>query len=161
MTPLEEAIARAPGPAGIPWQTAKRIRVPQRFDPKTLLTCERYFLKWVENSVKIAAAGLGTLHFAAGGTFPLDEKGSAIMLRGQLFTMVGFILMVASLGILVYALIMFRARVKRVYARQKLRFDDPVGPNLMTVLIALSIGFVGGTHLLIRYGPAFSGDSGW
>ena len=143
--------------SGIPWQTMKRINVPHRFDPKTFTTAERQFLRWVGYAIKIYAAGILMFHYAQGGVLPVsssghnDSRGYFFDLRGQLYTVLGVVMMVSAFCVLMYSLALYRARSLRLYAKQKMRSDSPHGPQLITWFLASTLMVVGGASLLVRY----------
>lgn len=140
----------------IPWQTGKRIRVPQKYDPKTLLTSERYMVKWVEKATQVGLLGLAVIHFGYSRELPLTVEGSVGFWSAQLHVIVGLTLVLTSLGTMIYALVTFKARARRVYARRKIRYDDVSGPSFLTVLIIASFLVVAVNRILLRYGPMIS-----
>lgn len=131
----------------IPGQTAKRVRVPQRFDPKTFFTAERYFLRWVESSVLVGLAALFLLRFGESGQLPLDGPWWAT----RVHTHVALALMLAAVLSLQYALIQLNTRDRRIYARHKIRFDDSKGPAVLTALLIGALGIVGAQHVAARF----------
>lgn len=142
-------VATEASPFGdIPGQTAKRVRVPQKFDPKTFFTAERYFLRWVESSVSLGLAALFILHFGDVGMLPIDGPFWA----SRTHVAVGVIMMCLALLGLAYALIQFHARSRRVYARVKIRFDDEVGPSVLTGAVILGMAVVAFAHVTERFG---------
>lgn len=146
--------------AGIPWQTGKAVKVPQKFDPKTLLTSERYMMKYVEKATLIAAAGIAIINFGNGGNLPTSRRVTdslSIIFNPALHIYVGVCLCVTSVLIALYALMVFRARAARVYGRKKIRYDDPCGPMVLTFLIICTFAAIATNMVVIRYGPMLSG----
>jgi SPX domain protein involved in polyphosphate accumulation len=141
----------------IPWQTAKRVRVPQRFDPKTFLASERYFLRWVQNATQLGATALGVIHFGGGGVLPIAP--SALFWDGRVHVAVGVAMMGCAVLALFYALTVLNARSLRVYARQKVRFDDVVGPALLTAIMVAGLVVVFFEKVTHRFGPLLSHSS--
>jgi SPX domain protein involved in polyphosphate accumulation/uncharacterized membrane protein YidH (DUF202 family) len=132
----------------IPGQTAKRVKVPQRFDPKTFFTAERYFLRWAESSVMLALGALFILHFGDVGTLPL--VGSFWTRRTHVY--LGVAMMTVALATVWYALLQFHARSRRVYARVKIRYDDEKGPAALTVATVAGLFAVAAIHVSERFG---------
>nr|AHF82021.1 vacuolar transporter chaperone 4 [Trypanosoma cruzi] len=142
----------------IPWQTGKRIRVPQKYDPKTLLTSERYMLKWTEHATRLGLVGLGVIQFGNSMTLPGDVTQLSSFWRANFHIVLGIALVLVALMTLMYALMTFKARSRRVYARKKIRFDDSWGPTVLTVFLAFGICVIAMMHILGRYGPMLTGD---
>eukprot|EP00658_Telonema_sp_P-2_P049611 TRINITY_DN37751_c0_g1_i1.p1 TRINITY_DN37751_c0_g1~~TRINITY_DN37751_c0_g1_i1.p1 ORF type:complete len:238 (-),score=39.75 TRINITY_DN37751_c0_g1_i1:308-1021(-) len=145
----------------IPWQTGKRVRVPQKFDPKTLLTCERYMLKWVQKATFIGLSGIAIINFGAGHNYPTSRIASrhlSFMFSNGLHIQIGVLLVIMSILICFYALLVLGARSKRVYARRKIRFDDVRGPSILTFGLVSTIVLIALNRILLRYGPSLSGS---
>lgn len=134
----------------IPWQTGKRIRVPQKFDPKTFVTSERYFLQWVQIGVHVAIIGLLLIHVGHGWSLfgrGLDHESTF----GRWNVILGASFVVVSLAAMLYALIALHARELRLFARMKLRYDDAKGPVTMTVLIGVALLVVSANLVMDRF----------
>ena len=144
----------------IPWQVGKRIKVPQKFDPKTFLTSERYLLKWLERSTLVGLAGIATIHFGYSADLPTRGRVPYInlLLTSQFQIYVGLCLVILSLATSLYALAAFHARARRVFARRKIRYDDVSGPSFLTVLLAVAILTMALHWAMLRYGPMLSGS---
>lgn len=140
----------------IPWQTGKRIRVPQKYDPKTLLTAERYMAEWASIATKLGLVGLIIIHFGQVIHLPMDMVAVGPMWAARFHIALGLALVCCALGTLVYAYAAFRARCRRVYARQKIRFDHPTGPTCLAGIIMVSLLLLGVSHVSNRYGPMIS-----
>lgn len=142
----------------IPWQTGKRIRVPQKYDPKTLFTSERYMVKWVESAAKLGLVGIGVIHFGYSHELPLADPDTSPLWRSQFHIFLGVALVVASLCTMMYALLAFKARARRVYARRKIRYDDVNGPSFLTALMVASIVLAAANRISLRYGPMLTSN---
>eukprot|EP00331_Platyophrya_macrostoma_P005047 CAMPEP_0176421702 /NCGR_PEP_ID=MMETSP0127-20121128/9327_1 /TAXON_ID=938130 /ORGANISM="Platyophrya macrostoma, Strain WH" /LENGTH=771 /DNA_ID=CAMNT_0017802475 /DNA_START=67 /DNA_END=2382 /DNA_ORIENTATION=- len=142
----------------IPWQTGKRIRVPQKYDPKTLVTSERYMVKWVEKAAKLGLIGVAIIHFGYSRDLPLSTPTTWTLWRSELHVFLGVALVIASLLTMVYAYFTFKARSRRVYARRKIRFDDVKGPSFLTFLMFGAVLIAALNRITLRYGPMLSGD---
>ncbi|RNF03511.1 polyphosphate synthetase Protein [Trypanosoma rangeli] len=142
----------------IPWQTGKRIRVPQKYDPKTLLTSERYMVKWAEHATRLGVVGLAVIQFGNSMTLPSDVSHLSSVWRAHFHIVLGTSLVAVALFTLAYAYITFKARARRVYARKKIRYDDKMGPSVLTVVLAFGICVTAMTHIMVRYGPMLTGN---
>ena len=132
----------------IPGQTAKRIKVPQRFDPKTFFTAERYFLRWCESATMLALGALFVIRFGDAGTLPLGGAFYA----SRAHTTIGVTMMGVAIAALAYALIQYHARSRRVYARVKIRFDDEWGPMGLTFATIFGLTIIAAMHVFERFG---------
>lgn len=137
----------------IPWQVGKRIRVPQKYDPKTLLTAERYLAKWAFLSSHIGMLGIGIIQFGQSLQLPPKIAAWAPFWSPSFHITLGLILVGISLVTLLYAYVAFRARCRRVYARRKIRFDHPSGPTWLTSAMIFTFLVLGFFHVCTRYGP--------
>eukprot|EP00742_Colponemidia_sp_Colp-10_P019120 GILJ01022155.1.p1 GENE.GILJ01022155.1~~GILJ01022155.1.p1 ORF type:complete len:518 (-),score=56.97 GILJ01022155.1:81-1535(-) len=147
--------------AGIPWQTGKAVKVPQKFDPKTLLTSERYMMKYVQKSTIMAAAGIAIINFGNGGNLPTSRRVTdslSIIFNPAFHIYIGVCLCITSVFVSLYALMVFRARAARVYGRKKIRYDDPMGPIMLTCVIIFTFAAIATNMVIIRYGPMLSGN---
>ncbi|KPA77496.1 putative mitochondrial catalytic subunit of the vacuolar transporter chaperone 4 [Leptomonas pyrrhocoris] len=142
----------------IPWQTGKRIKVPQKYDPKTLLTSERYMVKWMTLATQLGLLGIASIRFGKGLFLPQDVAHHSPFWQGQFHVVIGVFMEVLALLTLLYAYVGFMARARRVYARRKIRFDDVVGPTWLTFSITLSFVLIVMTHIARRYGPMLTGS---
>lgn len=142
----------------IPWQTGKRIRVPQKYDPKTLLTSERYMVKWVEDSAKLGLGGLGILNFGYSRQLPVAAPSTMMLWRSNFHVLMGLALVLASLGTMFYAWIAFKARARRVYARRKVRYDDVSGPTWLTIVVLAALLLTAINQITLRYGAMLLGS---
>lgn len=152
------------GEGVIPWQIRKRVQVPQRFDPKTLLTGERYFLKWVDAATKLGIAGIAIIRFGGSGLMFDGPQSSArrqqfsYWWRQHFHATVGVLMVVLGVITAVYAAMVFHARSRRVYARRKIRYDDVMGPTALTFVVVFALCAVALNHILLRFGPMLTGD---
>ncbi|KAG5506560.1 hypothetical protein JIQ42_06812 [Leishmania sp. Namibia] len=142
----------------IPWQTGKRIKVPQKYDPKTLLTSERYMVKWMQLATQFGLLGLASIRFGKGLFLPQDIAHNSPFWQDNFHVVLGIVMVIVALLTLVYAYVGFKARSRRVYARRKIRYDDVVGPTLLTFFLAVSFIGVVLTHIARRYGPMLTGS---
>lgn len=142
----------------IPWQTGKRIKVPQKYDPKTLLTSERYMVKWVTLATQFGLLGLASIRFGKGLFLPQDVAHHSPFWQGQFHVVIGVSMVCLALLTLVYAYVGFKARARRVYARRKIRYDDVVGPTWLTFFLMVSFVVIVMTHIARRYGPMLTGS---
>lgn len=137
----------------IPWQTGKRIRVPQKYDPKTLLAAERYMMKWALLATQMGLLGIAIIQFGRGLRLPSVLESWAPFWSPGFHTSLGIFLVFLSLFTLAYAYAAFRARCRRVYARRKIRFDHPSGPVGLTGALMVAFLALGGMHVINRYAP--------
>ncbi|KAK7196991.1 catalytic subunit of the vacuolar transporter chaperone 4 [Novymonas esmeraldas] len=142
----------------IPWQTGKRIKVPQKYDPKTLLTSERYMVKWVQLSTQFGLLGLASIRFGRGLFLPQDVAHHSPFWQGNFHVVMGLTMISVALLTLAYAYIGFKARSRRVYARRKIRYDDVIGPTWLTFFLTVSFIVIVMTHIARRYGPMLTGS---
>lgn len=137
----------------IPWQIGKRIRVPQKYDPKTLLTAERYMVKWAQFGTAMGFLGIAIIQFGQGLRLPTALEAWAPFWTPRFHTSLGLILVLLGLATLGYAYAAFRARCRRVYARRKVRFDHPSGPTGLTRALVFTFLALGSTYVINRYAP--------
>lgn len=137
----------------IPWQIGKRIRVPQKYDPKTLLTAERYMLKWALFATSMGLLGIGIIQFGQGLRLPNALESWAPFWSPRFHTYLGLLLVFLSLTTLAYGYLAFRARCRRIYARRKIRFEHPSGPTWLAAALAFSFLSLGGANVINRYAP--------
>ncbi|CAD2220530.1 vacuolar transporter chaperone (Vtc4) [Angomonas deanei] len=137
----------------IPWQTGKRVKVPQKYDPKTLLTAERYMVKWMLFGTQFGLLGLASIRFGKGLFLPYNAASLSSFWQGNFHVLVGVVMNIFALLTLIYAFIGYKARAKRVYARRKLRYDDVVAPTCLTFLLCLAFIMMVSLHVARRYGP--------
>ncbi|AIN95937.1 vacuolar transporter chaperone 4 catalytic subunit, putative [Leishmania panamensis] len=142
----------------IPWQTGKRIKVPQKYDPKTLLTSERYMAKWMQLATEFGLLGLSSIQFGKGLFLPQDVANYSPFWKDNFHVVTGVVMVVIALLTQVYAYVAFKARSRRVYARRKIRYDDVVSPTLLTFFLAVSFVVIAMTHVARRYGPMLTGS---
>ncbi|KPI86289.1 hypothetical protein ABL78_4636 [Leptomonas seymouri] len=142
----------------IPWQTGKRIKVPQKYDPKTLLTSERYMVKWMSLATQFGLLGLASIRFGKGLFLPQDVAHHSPFWQSQFHVVIGVSLVMLALLTLLYAYVSFKARARRVYARRKIRYDDVVGPTWLAFFVMLSFVAIVMTHIARRYGPMLTGS---
>ncbi|AYU76464.1 catalytic subunit of the vacuolar transporter chaperone 4, putative [Leishmania donovani] len=142
----------------IPWQTGKRIKVPQKYDPKTLLTSERYMVKWMQLATSFGLLGLTSIRFGKGLFLPQDVAHHSPFWQDNFHVVTGVVMVAIALLTLAYAYIGFKARSRRVYARRKIRYDDVVGPTWLTFFVTASFVAITMTHIARRYGPMLTGS---
>ncbi|KAH9586293.1 protein of unknown function DUF202 [Trypanosoma melophagium] len=142
----------------IPWQTGKRIRVPQKYDPKTLLTSERYMVKWAEQATRLGLAGLAVIRFGNSMSLPNDVVQLPSFWRSNFHIILGTTMVAIAVLTLGYAYITFKARARRVYARKKIRYDDKNGPIALTFILIGGLCMTAMTHIMVRYGPMLTGN---
>eukprot|EP00758_Cryptobia_borreli_P003547 Tbor_TRINITY_DN3821_c0_g1::TRINITY_DN3821_c0_g1_i1::g.5703::m.5703 len=146
---------------GIPWQTGKRVMVPQKFDPKTLFASERYMLKWIRHATHLGLAGLVSINFGNGNALPSLKKGKGVfnyIFSSEFHIHIGILLVACSVSVCIYALVMHGVRSRRVYARQKIRYDDTLGPTVLTFVLILSLFLIGFNMITARFAPMLSGS---
>lgn len=142
----------------IPWQTGKRIRVPQKYDPKTLLTSERFMVKWAEQATRVGVVGLAVIRFGNSMSLPNDMVAVHSFWRANFHIVLGSLMVVVAECVLVYAYVTFKSRSRRVYARRKIRYDDRRGPVALTFVILAVILITVMMHVMVRYGPMLTGS---
>ncbi|KAG5510526.1 hypothetical protein JKF63_06823 [Porcisia hertigi] len=143
----------------IPWQTGKRIKVPQKYDPKTLLTSERYMVKWMQLATQFGLLGLASIQFGKGLFLPRDiASHHSPFWQSNFHVVTGVVMVAIALLTLAYAYVGFKARSRRVYARRKIRYDDVVGPTWLTFFVAVGFLVTAMMHIARRYGPMLTGS---
>ncbi|KAI8468970.1 MAG: VTC domain-containing protein [Monoraphidium minutum] len=113
-------------------QPAVRVRV----EPKTFFANERTFLQasWVNIGVLVMMTGLGlltgsSLAAPAGGSCWDSPVCRASRLAGALISP-------TSVLVMVYALFVYRRRTAQMMKREPVRYDDQLGPAVLTLLLA-------------------------
>lgn len=100
----------------------------QKEEPKVFLANERTFIKWLQMAVMMSSIACAVLAFSH------HESRSA-----------GFAMLMlpVSLGFIAYALSTFLWRSEKIKIRFEGRWDDPVGPVILTIalIIALTVQF--------------------
>jgi len=140
----------------IPWQVGKRIKVPQKYDPKTLLTSERYLLNMVERGSLLSLLGIGSISLGRSQDVPLQT--AIVLLRPDMYEYFGIMFVCLGLGVMLYSMFVFRSRTLRVYARRKIRYDDVRGPTAFTILTIIVFAICLINMVLRRYSPMLFGN---
>ena len=96
----------------------------QKVEPKVSLANERTFIKWLQMAVVLSSFSIGILAFAS-------KTSSSQYFAVSLLPM--------SLMFIVYALRTFLWRGKLIKNRDATRWDDPVGPILLTSLLIIAL----------------------
>jgi len=103
----------------------KKIQVPLRIEPKTFFANERTFIQWMSFIIIIQGIGFGLMGLA-------KKPGSALHIGGLVFVVLALVFMV-------YAIILFELRRRKISARDKGPYDDPVGPVLLVGLLMFGL----------------------
>ena len=103
--------------------------VPQKMEPKLIFANERTFIKWLHMAVLLSSSSIAVLAFSAHNS---DAEKYALML------------LPVALIFTVYAVWTFSWRNDMIVHRDAARWDDPLGPVLLTVLLifAMSVQFM-------------------
>jgi len=103
--------------------------VIQKVEPKLLFANERTFIKWLHMAVTISSVAIGILAFTS------RENDAQVY---------ALLLMPVALLFVIYAINTFLWRVEKIRTRNPLRWDDPMGPVILTLclVVALTIQFV-------------------
>jgi uncharacterized membrane protein YidH (DUF202 family) len=96
--------------------------IPQKIEPKLILANERTFIKWLHMAVVLSAISTGALAYSS-------RTGEA-----QYFALV---MLPVSLLMIVYANWTYLWRCDIIKTRTALRWDDPLGPVILTVILVL------------------------
>ena len=96
----------------------------QKVEPKVFLANERTFIKWLQMAVVLSSFSIGILAFAS-------KTSSSQYFAVSLLPM--------SLMFIAYALRTFLWRGKLIKNRDATRWDDPVGPILLTSLLIIAL----------------------
>jgi uncharacterized membrane protein YidH (DUF202 family) len=96
----------------------------QKVETKLFLANERTFIKWLHMAVIIASFSIGVLAFSASDS--QSHKYAIIMLP-------------VALLIDVYAIVTYVWRSRLIRTRSSERWDDPMGPVLLTGLLVLAL----------------------
>ena len=101
----------------------------QKVEPKQHFANERTFLHWLHQAVYLTGLASAVLAFAP--STPLVETHAMVLLA------------LASFAV-VYAIITFHRRGRKIRERQQVRWDDPFGPLVlgMALVAALSALFI-------------------
>eukprot|EP00906_Rhabdomonas_costata_P008585 RCo012216 len=110
-------------------QKEKRIIVPSKMEPKTLLANERTFLHWLSVSVLLGMLALTVLRIPTS--------------QGPLFSFLGYSLLLLCLGFMGYALAVFHNRALKIVSGERVRFDDNKGPVVLAIVMILAFVFTG------------------
>jgi len=92
----------------------------QKVEPKVFFANERTFLHWLHMAVIVSGVASSILAFSKPGSF------------GEWF---GIMLLPISLGFCVYALHTLHWRAERIRLRVPGRWDDPMGPTILTCVL--------------------------
>jgi SPX domain protein involved in polyphosphate accumulation/uncharacterized membrane protein YidH (DUF202 family) len=103
--------------------------VSQKVEPKLFFANERTFIKWMHMAVILSGVSTGVLAFSNATSYAQDY---AVML------------LPISLMFIGYALSTFLWRCNQIKTRSDLRWDDPMGPVVLTccLIVALVVQFV-------------------
>eukprot|EP00605_Chrysophyceae_sp_TOSAG23-4_P000702 GSChrysophyteH1.ASY1.ANO1.786.1 assembled CDS len=96
----------------------------QKVEPKLFLANERTFIKWLHMAVVMSSLSVGVLAF----TNATSEAQDYAML-----------LMPIALLFIIYALSTFLWRMEQIKSRADERWDDPLGPVLLTSMLILAL----------------------
>ncbi|KAJ1722347.1 hypothetical protein LPJ53_003215 [Coemansia erecta] len=100
----------------------RRIAVPVRVEPKVFFANERTFLSWLNFAIVLGSLALGLLNFG-------DRTGR---IAGAAFTVI-------SMGVMVYALMLFQWRAERIRRREAGPYDDRTGPTVLVVVLISAV----------------------
>ncbi|OZJ03675.1 hypothetical protein BZG36_03538 [Bifiguratus adelaidae] len=104
----------------------RRIAIPVRVEPKVFFANERTFLSWLNFSILLGGLAVGLMNFG-------DKVGR---ISGGIFTFV-------ALSAMMYALITFHWRARKIRNREAGPYDDRFGPTVlcMFMLAAVVVNF--------------------
>ncbi|KAJ9075814.1 vacuolar transporter chaperone [Entomophthora muscae] len=113
-------------PEHVDGESAKRIALPVRVEPKVFFANERTFLSWLHFGIVLSSLSLGLLNFG-------DKIGQV---AASVFILI-------SMSVLVYAVSLFYWRGNKIRARQNGPYDDPIGPLILVISLffAMAINF--------------------
>ncbi|AWU77222.1 hypothetical protein CAS74_001145 [Pichia kudriavzevii] len=108
----------------------KKIAVPVRVEPKVYFATERTFLSWLSIS----------LIFGATATTLMNYGDLVSLITAGCFYLTAMLTIIYSSGVYVF-------RVFSIRNKRAVRYDDQLGPRLVCVALALSVG----TSFLFRF----------
>eukprot|EP00210_Caulerpa_lentillifera_P006443 g6155.t1 len=139
--------------------------VRTRIEPKTFFANERTFLSWLTVAVMVMFLGLSLLDFSSAqpglGLFGstshcrqdsstnqiLKTNGTSLILEKSenekegvqcnVARISGALIAPMALVLMIYALVMYRKRTIQILRRETVRYDDPHGPVILTVLLVI------------------------
>jgi len=116
-----------PSSCCVNYETAAPTSI-QKVEPKVFFANERTFLHWLHMAVVVSGVASSILAFSKPGSF------------GEWF---GIMLLPISLGFCTYALHTLHWRAERIRLRVPGRWDDPMGPTILSVvlIVVFSINF--------------------
>ena len=96
----------------------------QKVEPKLFFANERTFIKWLHMAVILTSISIGILAFSAS-----DSQSHVYAV----------ILLPVSLLFVLYAIVTYVWRSRLIRTRSSDRWDDPVGPVVLTVLLIIAL----------------------
>ena len=101
----------------------------QKVEPKLHFANERTFIKWLHMATVLSSISIGVMAFTDATS---EAQQSAV------------VLLPVALAFIAYALVTFLWRSNQIKTRSDLRWDDPLGPVVLTcmLILALSTQFV-------------------
>jgi uncharacterized membrane protein YidH (DUF202 family) len=113
-------------------------------------------VKWVYKAAQLGLVGIAIIHFGYSRELPVAAPEGSLLWHSQVHVALGVTLVLLSLATMGYAILTFKARSRRVYARRKIRFDDVTGPSILTFIMVGAILLAAANRVGVRYGPMLS-----
>lgn len=117
--------------------------VRTRIEPKTFFANERTFLSWLTVAVMVMFLGLSLLDSTnTGSGLGLFNRGSSHNCEDGGFRcnagrISGALIAPMALVLMIYALLIYRKRSIQILRRETVRYDDPYGPVILTILLVI------------------------
>ena len=101
------------------------LTAPHKVEPKLFLANERTFMKWMHMAITISSVSSGVIAFAG------KEQSWAVLYAMTLLPI--------SLLIVIYAIFTFHRRSALIKTRRASRWDDPIGPVILTGALTITL----------------------
>jgi len=111
-----------------------------RMEPKTFFANERTFTSWLSAGMLLLSVGIAITE--------LEDVAGAEQDGG------GLMIMCSALLLMLYGLLTFLLRLKKIKRKDPLGYDDPVGPVLLVIVLCGAVG----TYLLRMYTFKWPGE---
>mmetsp|Transcript_23697 Transcript_23697/g.75932 ORF Transcript_23697/g.75932 Transcript_23697/m.75932 type:complete len:457 (-) Transcript_23697:584-1954(-) len=111
-----------------------------RMEPKTFFANERTFTSWLSAGMLLLSVGIAITE--------LEDVAGAEQDGG------GLMIMCSALLLMLYGLLTFLLRLKKIKRKDPLGYDDPVGPVLLVVVLCGAVG----TYLLRMFAFKWPGE---
>ena len=122
--------------------------VRSRVEPKSFFANERPFLSWLQIAILLMFASLSLMGQSSSSAMGIPgSRAESEMKANGPGLIAGLALAPISIGLFVYALLIYRSRTSAMMRREAARYDDQRGPVLLVLLLVIVCSFVFALHI--------------